>query len=170
MSVSRSVHIRHAAAAFALALAAHGTASAATSTGTLSVTANVVAVCIIGNATLAFGTYNPTLATATTATTSVQLTCSLGTPYNIGMGVGAGTGATIALRQMTATGGTLGYKIFRDAGFTNNWGTTIGTDTLAGTSSASTLANTINIYGQIPAGAAAVIGNYTDSVTMTVTY
>jgi spore coat protein U-like protein len=46
----------------------------------------------------------------------------------------------------------------------------VGTDTLSGTSSPSTLTNTIPIYGQIPAGEAAAIGNYTDTVTMTVSF
>ena len=171
MSASSSRKIRRIGLAVALALAAgFDSASAGTATGSLSVTASVVGVCIIGNATLAFGTYNPTAAAATTATTTVTLTCSLGTPYNIGMSAGAGTGATTTLRVMTATGGTLGYKLFRDAAYTLNWGNTVGTDTLSGTSSASSLTNTVNIYGQIPAAEAAAIGSYTDTVTMTVTY
>jgi spore coat protein U-like protein len=172
MNFLKSTH-RHLAGAAALTLAMAGassTATAATATGTLSVTASVSAVCIIGNATLAFGAYNPTSATAATANTTVTLTCSLGTPYNIGMSVGAGSGATTNLRVMTATSGTLGYKLFRDSGYTLNWGNTVGTDTLSGTSSASSLSNTINIYGQIPAGETAAIGTYTDTVTMTVTY
>ncbi len=146
------------------------TVSAGTSTGTLTVTASVTGVCVIGNATLAFGTYNPTAATALPATTTVTLTCSLGTPYNIGMSAGAGTGATTTLRLMTAGASTLGYNLFRDAANTLNWGNTVGTDTLSGTSSTSTLANTINIYGQIPAGENAAVGSYTDTVIMTVTY
>jgi spore coat protein U-like protein len=154
-----------------LALAAgFNSAYAGTSTGTLSVTASVAAVCIIGNATLAFGTYNPTSATALTASTTVTLTCSLSTAYNIGMNAGSGTGGTTTLRVMTTTGGTLGYKIFQNSGYTTNWGNTVGTDTLSGTSSATSLTNTINIYGQIPAQEAAVVGSYTDSVVMTVTY
>ena len=157
------------AAILALALGADG-ATAGTATGTLSVSASVAAVCIIGNATLAFGTYNPTAATAATANTTVALTCSLGTPYNIGMSAGAGTGATTTLRVMTATSGTMGYKLFRDSGYTMNWGNTVGTDTLSGTSSASSLTNTVSIYGQIPAAEAAANGSYTDTVTMTVTY
>ena len=171
MIASRSRTIQRTGLAVVLALTVGlNSASAGTATGTLSVTASVAAVCIIGNATLAFGTYNPTAATAQPATTTVTMTCSLGTPYNIGMSAGAGSGATTTLRVMTATGGTLPYKLFRDAAYTNNWGNTVGSDTLSGTSSATTLANTINIYGQIPAGEAAVIGSYTDSVTMTVTY
>lgn len=173
MSASSSGNLRRTGLAVALTLAfGCNSASAGTATGTLSVTANVLAVCIIGNATLAFGTYNPTSAIAATATTTVTLTCSLGTAYNIGMSAGAGTNATTTLRVMNATagGGTLPYKIFQNAALTTNWGNTVGTDTVSGTSSTTALANTINIYGQIPINEAAAIANYTDTVTMTVTY
>jgi spore coat protein U-like protein len=151
-------------------VAAFNSASAATATGTLTVTASVASVCLISNGTLAFGSYDPTSATVLNAATTVTLTCTLGTPYNVGMGVGAGTGATTTLRQLTSGGNTLGYKLFRDSGRTLNWGNTVGTDTLSGTSSASTLANTINVYGEIPANEAAPTGSYSDSVTVTVTY
>jgi spore coat protein U-like protein len=150
--------------------AAHHTVSAGTSTGALTVTASVTGVCSIGNATLSFGTYNPTSATALPATTTVTLTCSLGTPYNIGMSAGSGTGATTSARLMTAGASTLGYNLYRDSGYSLNWGNTVGTDTLSGTSSTTTSANTITIYGQIPAGENAAVGSYTDTVTMTVTY
>ncbi len=171
MSASSLRNIQRAGLAAVLTMAAGmQCASAGTATGTLSVSASVIGVCLIGNATLAFGTYNPTAAAALTATTNVTLTCALGTPYNIAMSAGAGSGATVTLRVMTASGGTLGYKLFRDSGYTLNWGQTQGTDTLSGTSSGSTLTNTIPIYGQIPAGEAAAIGSYTDTVTMTVSF
>jgi spore coat protein U-like protein len=149
---------------------AFNSASGSTSTGTLSVTASVASVCLISNSTLAFGSYDPTSATPLNVATTLTLTCTLGTPYNIGMGVGGGAGATTTLRVLTSGGNTLGYKLFRDSGRTLNWGNTVGTDTLSGTSSGSTLANTINVYGEIPANEAAATGSYTDSVTVTVTY
>jgi len=145
-------------------------ATAGTNTGTLTVTASVAAVCIIGNATLAFGAYNPTSGTATTANATTTLTCTLGTPYNIGMSPGAGTGATVTLRIMTSGTNTLGYKLFQNAALTTNWGNTVGTDTYSNTSSTSSLTQTITIYGQIPASEAAAVGSYTDTVTMTVTF
>src|SRR5580698_6919915 len=147
-----------------------GPAVAATTSGTLSVTANIASVCLISNGTLAFGTYDPTSAAVLNGATTLTLTCTLGTPYNIGMGVGGGTGATTSLRVLTSGVNTLGYKLFRDSARTLNWGNTIGTDTLAGTTSSSSLLNTINVYGQIPASEAAGSGTYTDSVTVTVTY
>ena len=165
---------RHPASALALfllgSLVAPSIAHAATASGTLTVNASVTAVCLISNGTLNFGNYDPTSATPTTGSTTLTLTCTPGTAYNIGLGAGAGSGATVTLRQLTSGGNTLGYKLFRDSGYTQNWGVTIGTDTLAGTSSSSQLSNTINVYGQIPAQEAAAAGSYTDTVAITVTY
>jgi spore coat protein U-like protein len=149
-----------------------GNAGASTATGTLTVNATVIKVCLISNGTLNFGNYNPTAATALTATTTVTLTCTPGSSYNIGMNAGSGSGGTTSLREMTLSGGsaTLGYELFQDSGYSVNWGNTVGTNTLSGTTSSSALANTINIYGEIPANEVAGVGNYSDSVTMTVTY
>ena len=146
------------------------TAQAATASGTLTVTASVASVCLIANGTLAFGSYDPTSGAALNGSTTVTLTCTLGTPYQIGLDAGAGSGATVALRKLTSGANTLDYRLFRDASRTLNWGNTPGTDTLGGTSSSGSLSNTITIYGQIPASAAVPTGSYSDSVAITVTY
>lgn len=145
-------------------------ADAATTTGSLVVSATVLKSCLISGGTLAFGNYDPSSSTANNASTTVTLTCTPSTSYNIGMDAGGGTGATVTLRYLTLTTNKLGYKLFQDAGRTTNWGNTVGTDTLAGTTSASSVTNTINIYGQIPVNEAAPVGVYADTVTMTVTY
>jgi spore coat protein U-like protein len=164
--------MRHALvpAVLAAAIAASPAAWSATASGTLTVTASVASVCLVSNGTLAFGSYDPTSATALTGSTTVTLTCTLGTPYQIGLDAGAGSGATVALRKLTSGANTLDYRLFRDASRTLNWGNTPGTDTLGGTSSSGSLSNTITIYGQIPASAAVPTGSYSDSVAITVTY
>lgn len=145
-------------------------AGAATATGTLTVTATVLKACTISGGTLAFGNYDPTSASPLNASTTLTLTCTPSTSYDIGMDSGIGSGASVSLRQMSLVTNTLGYKLFRDSGRTQNWGNTVGTDTLHATSSSSSLTNTINVYGQIPAGEAAITGAYADTVTVTVTY
>ena len=59
-----------------------GSAGAATETGTLTVTANVVAACTIGDATLAFGPYDPNGA-AVDAQTTVAVNCTNGSPFEV---------------------------------------------------------------------------------------
>jgi spore coat protein U-like protein len=161
-----------AGASAVLAAAIAGNAGATTTTGTLTVNTTVIKVCLISNGTLNFGNYDPTAATANTTSTTVTLTCTPGSSYNIGMNAGSGSGGSTTLREMTLSGGsaTLGYELFQDSGYSVNWGNTVGTSTLAGTTSSSTLANTITVYGEIPANEVAGVGNYSDSVTMTVTY
>lgn len=170
-SVSRWTGSTGVATALAIAAALSPvTASAATATGSLTVNASVASVCLISNGALNFGSYDPTSGSVLNGSTTVTLTCTLGTAYNIGLDAGAGSGATVALRKMTSSGNTLGYRLFRDAGRTLNWGNTALTDTLDGTSSAASLTNTITIYGQIPASSAVPTGSYTDTVAITVTY
>lgn len=153
-----------------LALLASAPTFAATASGTLAVSATVASVCTISNGTLAFGSYDPSAGTALDGSTTLTLTCTVGTAYNIGMGAGGGTGATTTVRKLTNGLSTMSYRLFRDSGRTLNWGNVVGVDSLVGTSSALSLTNTINVYGQIPASEAVPAGSYLDSVAITVTY
>jgi spore coat protein U-like protein len=65
-------------------------------------------------------------------------------------------------------GGTLNYALYRDTGRTNNWGSTIGTDTQTGTGSG--LIQTLTVYGQVAAAQTPLAGTYSDTVTVTLTY
>jgi spore coat protein U-like protein len=141
-------------------------AGAATTTATFAVTATIQATCLITATALAFGTYTGTQADATS---TLSVTCTNTTPYNVGLSAGAGTGATVTARKMTGPGAALlGYALFSDAGRVQNWGTTIGTDTLAGTGNGN--AQTLTVYGRVAAGQLIAPGAYTDTVTATITY
>ena len=153
----------------ALGLTAAPAARAATATGSLAVTGTIAATCQVNTSSLAFGTFNPVLNTNLNVNGSVSISCTNGTPYNIGLGVGAGTGATITNRVMMSGSNKLTYQIYRDAAQTQNWGQTVGTDTVTGTGTGS--AQTVTAYGRIVSGqTTAVIGSYTDTVTVTITY
>lgn len=166
---TRLMHCSIAALAIGCVLSA-ASALAATTTGSLVVSATVLKSCLISSGTLAFGSYDPTASSPLQANTTVTLTCTPGTTYDIGMNAGGGSGATVTLRQLTSSGNTIGYQLYRDNAYSQNWGNTVGTDTLHATSSGTLLTNTITIYGQMPAGEAAATGVYSDTVTMTVTY
>jgi spore coat protein U-like protein len=60
------------------------------------------------------------------------------------------------------------YSMFRDTARTLNWGATVGTDTVTGTGNGA--AQAITVYGRVAAQAGVAPGNYTDTVTVTVTY
>ncbi len=137
-----------------------------TETGTIGVTAEVAASCTLSTSALAFGSYTAT--TDLDGTTDLSLTCSSGTTYDIALDAGAGTGATTTTRVMTAGTDTLNYALYRETGRTTTWGTTVATDTVAGTGNGA--AQTITVYGRVPQGQYQPVGSYTDTVNVTVTY
>jgi spore coat protein U domain-containing protein, fimbrial subunit CupE1/2/3/6 len=97
------------------------------------------------------------------------VTCTNTTPYNVGLDAGTSTGATVNARKMVGpAGATLGYALFRDAARTQNWGNTVGADTQTGTGNGS--AQTLTVFGRIPANAFPVPGGYADTITATITY
>jgi len=152
-----------------LALTVARDARSATSSGSLAVSGTISATCAVNASSLAFGTINPVLNTNLDVTGTVSVSCTNSTTYNVGLDAGGGSGATITNRKMTSGGNTLTYQIFRDSGRTQNWGNTVGTDTVSGTGNGS--AQSITAYGRIPSGQiSAVVGSYTDTVTITITY
>jgi spore coat protein U-like protein len=141
-------------------------AAAATATTTFTVTATVQATCLVSATGLAFGTYTGAVASSTS---TVSVTCTNTTPYNVGFSAGLATGATVTTRKMTGPASALlSYGLYSNAGYTTNWGLTIGTDTVAGTGNGS--AQAITVYGQAAAGQYVAPGAYSDTITVTVTY
>jgi spore coat protein U-like protein len=133
-----------------------GQAQAATASTTFSVTAT----------NLAFGSYTGAL---TNATSTISVTCTKSTTYNVGLDAGTSTGATVTTRKMTGpAGATLAYALYQDSAHTINWGNTVSTDTVSGTGNGS--AQTLTVYGEVPAGQSVTPGAYTDTITATITY
>lgn len=141
------------------------TADAATATTTLPVTATVLATCIVVATPLIFGNYS---AAQLDAQAALTVTCTLGTTFVVRLDAGAGTGATIAARQLSFGVNTLAYSLYRDASRSQVWGQTDGTDTASGTGAV--LPVILNVYGRIPAGQFAAPGAYIDTVGVTVVY
>ena len=75
-------------------------AQAAQTQTTFTVTATVVAACAVSAGNLAFGSYDPTSATPNDKQSTLNVTCTNGTPYAIGLNAGGGSGATVAARKM----------------------------------------------------------------------
>ena len=141
-------------------------ADAATATTTFAVTATVQATCLVSATPLAFGTYTGVLVNSTS---TVSVTCTNTTPYNVGLSAGLATGATVLTRKMTGpASAVLAYAMYSDSGHSVNWGQTIGTDTVTGTGNGS--AQAITVYGQTTAAQYVAPGAYTDTITATVTY
>lgn len=158
----------------AVLLAAAPVAQAATATTTFQVTATVLKACLMSTpGTLAFGSYDPASTTPLAGTTSLNVTCTFGTPYSIGLNAGTGTGATITTRAMTsptagAGNNTLAYGLFKESTYATNWDNSVAGTGYVG----SGLPQARTIYGRIPVGqyAAAPATDYADTITLTLTY
>ncbi len=140
--------------------------ASSTATGSLINTATVLASCTVVGSTIAFGNYT---SSQVDQTGNIAVVCTNGTSYTIGLDAGAGTGATTSVRKLSGSlGGTLNYALYRDSGRTTNWGSTIGTDTQAGTGNG--LVQNLTVYGRIASAQTPLAGVYTDTVTVTLTY
>ena len=162
--------------AFSLAAAAFAAPAATynngTATATFTVSLTLQANCGITANPLNFGTTG-VLSTAINQQTTVAVTCTNTTPYNVGLDAGGVTGSTVASRLMAGTaagntGTTVGYQLYQDAGHATVWGNTQGTDTVAGTGNGS--AQSITVYGQVPSQATPRPDTYQATVTATVYY
>lgn len=149
-------------------LAGADKAHAATTVTTFQVTATVAASCSTSATNLAFGTYDPLAATATSGTSQVSVRCTLDTPYNIGLDAGSGAGATVSARRMTGGGATLTYVLYQDSAHLTVWGSTPGVDTVAGAGTGLSVPHTV--YGEIPSGQNVSTGGYSDVITVSVNY
>ena len=139
-----------------------------TNTTTFTVSATVQASCSITGTNLGFGNYTGAVATATS---TITVTCNAAsTPYNIGLN--PGINGTLYARKMNNGANMLNYGLYQDAAWSVNWGTTVGTDTKTGTSSATAMTGTsVTIYGQIPANqVVAPLGVYNDTITASIIY
>jgi spore coat protein U-like protein len=154
-----------AAAAMALGLSSAQATYYNSASGTLSVSLTVVSSCSVGTSTMDFK--QSSLSSNADVTGAISVTCGSGTPYSITLGDG-GHPIGVGLRQMTTTangGGSLEYYLYTDSNRTNAWS---GTTAVSGTGTGA--AQSIPLYGRVPAAVGAVLGTYSDSVQITVSY
>ena len=152
----------------AVAALACSQASAVTVTTTFQSKIIITAQCLINSASiLDFGTTG-VLAANVDTTSTLSVTCTNTTPYNIGLDGGAN--GTVAARKMKGgpSNELINYGIFTTIGRTVNWGNTVGTDTIAAIGSGA--AQSYTLFGRVPAQTTPTPGTYTDTVTVTVTY
>lgn len=144
---------------------------AATATTTFTVSASVLDSCGVTANNLVFSTYDPTSGSTVSNTTTVSVTCTLDTAYQVGLDAGVGSGATVNTRKMTRTSGgtqTLNYSLYQDPAELIVWGNTLSTDTVSGTGNG--LQQDIPVYGQIFASQNVPVASYEDTITVTVTF
>ncbi len=97
------------------------------------------------------------------ATATFNVKCTNGTGYTIDLGDGANASGT----QNRMTNGTefVNYETYQDSARTQLWDAA-NTVTATGTG----VDQAYTVYGRVPPQATPGVGNYTDTVTITVTY
>ena len=102
-------------------------------------------------------------------TSEIIVQCTANTPFTIGLNQGASTGATVSNRLMKTTGGsTIAYSLYTNAARTSVWGDTVGVDRRADTGTGGP--QSFTVYGRVASQTTPVIGNYNDTVTVTINY
>jgi spore coat protein U-like protein len=132
----------------------------------VDVSANVQPTCKVTADDLIFGTVNDFLTHNYDSTSMIHVTCVTGTQYKVGLD--NGQHANVNTRRMQGPGGYVSYELYQDSGRTVRWGNTPGTDTEPGSGSG-TMQN-LTVYGRVPPQSTPAAGNYSDTVTVTVTY
>jgi spore coat protein U-like protein len=139
-----------------------------TNTTTFDVTLKIIANCVISALPLDFGQTQGVLATAVNVNTTLNVTCTNSTLYNVGLNAGTGAGSVGTTRYLSGTGGntaTVQFNLFQAAGATV-WGNTQGTDTHAGTGTG--VAQPITVYGNVPPQNTPMPDTYKSTITATV--
>lgn len=146
-----------------------GIGRAQTATTNFNVQITITAECKINSASdLNFGS-SGVISANIDVTSAVVVQCTSGVPYNLALGNGNGSGASVTNRLMTGPGGaTIGYQLYTTAARNAVWGSTVGTNTQTGTGNGA--AQTFTVYGRVPAQTTPAAGAYSDIVAATLTY
>lgn len=133
--------------------------------------------CSVSATPINFGNYNPVSGAAVTASGNVAVTCSallVGLNVSYVIALNAGLNGNFTARLMKAgVSSFLPYNIYTTSAMTTVWGDgTGGSSTVSDAYLLSLLSVTRNYptWGRIPGSQVAPLGNYSDTITVTVTY
>lgn len=130
-----------------------------------TVTAVVEPTCIVSAQSINFGSHG-VLRTDVDATGSISLTCTVNLPYTVSLNGGL-SNSPPAARRMTRSSASVTYGLYRDTNRANVWGSAAG-QIASGTGNGS--AQTLTVYGRVPAQNTPAPGLYSDTVVVTVNY
>jgi spore coat protein U-like protein len=167
--MARGSAIALALAAACVALPASAQVYNNSASTTFNVTLVIVADCTIVANPLDFGS-SGVIDTNIDAQTTLEVTCTGTTPYNVGLDAGNVPGSTIPNRLMggvtAANGATVAYQLYQDPARTILWGNTQAADTLSGVGTG--VPQAIPVYGRVPPQETPPPDTYLSTVTATV--
>ena len=155
-----------AAAAVGVLLGQH--AWAATQSTTINVSAQVDGGCTVNTTPLQFLSV-ASGATPTDTTATVNVDCTNGLAYYVGLDYGQYGVGQQRYMNGTVSGDKLEYNLYSDAAHNTAWGNTLSVNTVQGVGSGAQ--QPLTVYGEIPGSQIGMADdNYSDTVTVTVTY
>lgn len=101
-------------------------------------------------------------------TSTLTMTCTGRTPWQVGLDNGTHASGTVRRMQLGATANFVTYELYRTSARNTRWGGTLNTDTVPGAGTGSP--DTLTVYGRVPATQIVPAGSYSDVITVTVTY
>lgn len=120
--------------------------------------------CSVTATSVAFNPYDVFNTLNNDITGTLTIRCNPSQAYTLSLSTGAGTYTS---RKLVNGPFALDYNLYTDAARTTIWGDgTSGTSTVSGNAKNATH----TVYGRIPARQNARMGNYTDTIVVTITY
>ena len=147
-------------------------ALAATATGNFNATMTITAECRVASAqNLAFPSRG-VWTSAVTAQADLEVQCTNGTEYQIGLGFSANASGGVRRMKHASDAEYVNYELFTDVGLATAWGNTEDVDTNGNTvrKVGNGAAQPYTVYGRVPVQTVPKPGAYSDTVTITVTY
>jgi spore coat protein U-like protein len=130
-------------------------------------TATILANCLVSATNVGFGT-SGFLTSTIDATGTITATCTNTTPYTVALNGGLSGATDPTLRKMALSTNSVTYGLYRDAARSQPWGSTVGTNTSAGTGTG--LTQTFTVYGRVPTQTTPPPGTYSDTIIVTIAY
>nr|WP_205746479.1 spore coat protein U domain-containing protein [Dyella soli] len=152
---------------YALIAPTCGTLTISNGTFPFTASATVVSNCLISATNVSFGTA-ASLRSNLSAKGTVSARCTNGGAYRISLN--GGSSGNVAARTMRKTGGSaVSYQLYLDSALTTPWGDgTSGTSRATGTGTG--LAQSLSVYGRVPAQTAPAPGSYSDTIIATIEF
>jgi spore coat protein U-like protein len=109
---------------------------------------------------------------AVTADADLEVQCTNGTQYQIGLGFSANASGGQRRMKHGTDAEYVNYDLFTDVGLATAWGNTENVDTNGHTVKkvGNGAAQSYTVYGRVPVQTVPKAGAYSDTVTITVTY
>lgn len=161
--------IRRAAIALAATAFTAAPAYAGSAQQSLNVSASVVPNCVVSVGALAFGNIDVTANGGYFSSSNLNVTCTNGLDWSASADAGQGAGASFNERRMSGQNGQLTYNLYTDVQRTQIWSENEEGAALTGTGTGES--QLVPFYGFIAQGQTGVeVGNYSDTVQVTVSY